>query len=796
MVPNPVFLSPIALSGVSMNKTEQLGDLEFRSSRNAGTDAGTFAGVDPTADDDSEIDFRAIALMLWRGKWIILLCTLIAGIIGYVVISQIEPRYTSSAKVMVNLSESNVVDLDDVVVRSASQNMVGNEIEVLSSTKLIERVIEKLALDEDPEFNPSLRPPSDTLVSRVRSWFWWPQAIGDFLRGLGILSPSPPPVDQEQQVNPEQIAEWERLAIINSVLGGLSLVPIEGSRVIEISYVSRSPTKAAAIANAIAEEYIVDQLDAKLEATRAATNWIAGRIEEMRVRVEEAEKAVEAARARLSEEAGQGLDITQQQLTALNASLSAARQQTTAAKATYDRLSAALADGTDVGAVPEFRSSELIQSYREEEVRIIQERASLEKNPAVPDDHPFFEKIKEQLEDVRKKIREEAVRIVEAARLNWVSKQAEEKTIETDVRALETRSLEQSREQVEIRQLEREAEASRALYENFLTRLQQTSEQETLQAADARILSPAERPLGPIEEGKRITLAVSLILGALVGMAIVYLLDRLNNTFRSAGQIEDLTGLPVIGTIPTLGRRIKRQKVLQYFREKPKSSLAEDVRSLRTSILMSNVDKPPKVVMLTSSVPREGKSTTAMLLAITSRQMGKSAIIVDCDLRLPSLSGIMEAEDDQPGLLSVLYGTAKLSDAIYRDDESKLHVLMTKKSEPRFNINAADILSSHRFDQLIENLKERYDRVILDTPPTLVVADARILSSLADTVVYAVEWDRTPRGAVLEGLKELRAVNAPIAGIALTMVDEARASKYAYDGYAYYKGRYKDYYVS
>jgi len=201
-------------------------------------------------------------------------------------------------------------------------------------------------------------------------------------------------------------------------------------------------------------------------------------------------------------------------------------------------------------------------------------------------------------------------------------------------------------------------------------------------------------------------------------------------------------------------------------------------------------------VMFTSSVPREGKTTSAMLMAMTSRQMGKSAIIVDCDLRLPALSHMIKDTDDQPGLLSVIDGTTPISDAIYEEPTSGLHVLMTQSGERQSSINAADVLSSKRFEQLVNGLSEAYDLVILDTPPALVVTDARILSKLVDAVIYAVRWDKTPRGAVLEGLKELKSVDAPIAGLVMTLVNEARATKYSYDGYNYYKGKYRDYYIS
>jgi capsular exopolysaccharide synthesis family protein len=288
-------------------------------------------------------------------------------------------------------------------------------------------------------------------------------------------------------------------------------------------------------------------------------------------------------------------------------------------------------------------------------------------------------------------------------------------------------------------------------------------------------------------------------MGGLIGLGIVFLLDRLNNTFRSPRQLEEMSGLQTLGMLPSLGKRLRRRRIVDHLRSKPASALAEAVRNMRTSILFSNIDTPPRVVMFTSSVPREGKSTSSMLMALTSRQMGKSAIIVDCDLRLPALASLMNAdasETGRPGIISVLEGTATVEDAVYTDAESGLHVLMTRGSERNSTLNAADILSSKKFKELVHRLSETYDLVILDTPPVLVVTDARIVSRLADAVVYAVRWDHTPRGAVLEGLKDLQAIKAPIAGVVMTLVNEEKANRYAYDGYSYYKGRYRNYYAT
>jgi capsular exopolysaccharide synthesis family protein len=745
----------------------------------------------PVEDDDDTIDLRALLATVWRRKWVLVLCTLIGGILAYLATSQLEPRYRATATMIFNTSAPNVVDVGQAVTGPLGPTALVNEIEVMRSTRLLERVVDELGLDRDPNFNPFLREYEPTALDWIRSKISLPPELIELGQNLGVLEP-PRPAGLAPA--PEEIRELELRFVIRNVLSGLSLSQIDGSRVLNISYVSGNPVVAARIVNTLTEQYIIGQLDSKLDAARTATEWLSTRVEELRVRVQEAEEAVELARAAQSVEAGQSLEITQQQLASLNGALVAAINTSRAQQAEFERLSEAVASNQDFGTVSAFRASPRIQedTAEIEELQLLRSR-NIDR---VDEDHPFIQRIDERIGEYQARIAVEADRIVEAARVDWLAAQEQVETLEAELRALEDKALEQSRSAVEIRQLEREAQASRTLYENFLSRQKETTAQEDLQSPDARVLTPAQTPLSPLRTTERRTQIAGLLAGALAGLGLIFLLEKLNNTFRSPYQLEELAGLPVLGTVPAVGRRWSRKQVVKKFLENPKSSLAEAVRNLRTSILFSDVDKPPAVVLFTSAVPREGKSTSAVLLAMTSRQMGRSSIIVDCDLRLPAVAQILESDDKRPGLLSVIEGTASLEDGIHIDPATGLHVLMTKPSEPRSSINAADILSSRRFADLIAVLRKKYDRVILDAPPTLVVADARIVASLADAVAFVVRWDSTPRGAVLEGLKELRAVNAPIIGTVMTLVNETKAARYAYQGYSYYRGRYKDYYTT
>ncbi len=731
-------------------------------------------------DEEDLVSLRELAARLWRGRWVIVLSAALLAAIAAVVVLRLPDRYVATARVMFAAEKANVVDLKAILDDPAfSKDTLANEIEVLRSTTLIARVVDELDLRANPEFNPELRASDGGALAQL-------QAIP--LPGwlTGFAARIAPPTDRAPAPDP---SERERQATTASVLDALTLRPIENTRVIEIAFASEQAATAAAVANAVAGQYLVDQLVAKTETTRAAIDWLARRVEDSRRQVQAAEAAVEHARAELSASSGQGLDISQQQLVALNEALAAARSRTAQAEAQHSRLEAALADSTDLASVSEFRDAPPIAALRETEAAVADRLSGLKPS------HPAVRQLRTELADVRARMRAEARAVVAAIGIDVEAARAEAASLGAAVRALETKTLDQSRDDLRLRQLEREADADRLIYETMLNRLKEASEQVELQAANARVLSPAEAPLAPEAGRKALIVSLAGVLGLFAGTALALLLDLLNTTFRTPQQIEQATGHAVLGTVPSLRGRRSRADVLAHLTARPSSSLAESVRNLRTSILFANVDHPPRVVMFTSSLPREGKTTSAMLTALASVQMGKAAIVVDCDLRRSAAAATLAVGAPRLGLLSVLDGSASLDDAIVHDAATGLAVLLSRPDEGRGWLNAADVLASNRFGELVRSLSERYDLVILDTPPTLAVADARILSAISDAAVYVVRWASTPRGAVLEGLRELESVDAPIAGIVLTQLNERKAARQSLGRYVYHRRRFRDYYV-
>ena len=351
---------------------------------------------------------------------------------------------------------------------------------------------------------------------------------------------------------------------------------------------------------------------------------------------------------------------------------------------------------------------------------------------------------------------------------------------------LKTQVSAQSEELIQLQQLTREAEATRLLYEYFLTRLKETSAQQGIQQADSRILSNAVIPDRAALPRKSLILTMAGALGMIFGAGFVLLRETRNNGFRSSQDLESTSGYTVLGQVPNIPARNRRPK-LEYLLEKPTSAAAEAIRNLRTSVMLSNVDSPPQVIVSTSSVPGEGKTTNSLALAQNIAKMGRKVLLIEGDIRRRTLN---EYFDDLPekGIVSIVTGEATLEETIHHSDILGTDMLVGDKA----NINAADLFSSDKFRALILTLRERYDTIIIDTPPVLIVPDARIIAQNADVVLFTVKWDATPRKQVLEGLDMFRTGRIRVGGLVLSQINEKQMNRYGgrYGNYAAYGSNY------
>ncbi len=686
------------------------------------------------------VDIGTLLRTLWRGKFIIAFVTGLAVLVGgYYAYILAVPMYRSTAVVMLNNQQSQVVDIDSVVSGlSADTSTILTEVEILKSRSLHGKVVDTLNLVEDPEFNEALRP--DTAMDKLKSW------VRDLI-GLPRNSGTSDEAARQRHL---------RNTTINGLLDRLTIRNVPNSLVFQVSVESGDANKSALIADTIVDQHILNQLEVKFEATQQATKWLSERVAELQVSLEAAESAVKTKRASTDLVSPAALNALEVQLKDLRLRVT----ETEALRAASEQRLAELRALT----TPE----EKVQATEDPQLRRLLPRL---------DDPAMAEAFDTRFEQ-----------IVERAALDVSRSEAQLDALQTSQQELQVRIEQQSADLIELQQLTRESEASRLLYEYFLSRLKETSAQQGIQQADSRVLSSAVVPVLPFAPRKSLILAFSFLLGLMFSSALVLGREARTNPFRSAEDLERITTYPVIGQLPLLPIR-RRRDALGYLADKPTSAAAEAVRNLRTSVLLSNVDEPPQVIMTCSSFPGEGKTTIALALAQNLAQMGKSVLLVEGDIRRRVFAQYIKT-DQTKGLISVLSESTPIEEAIFTDQRVGCDVLLADKSTG----NAADIFASKRFAEMIDASREKYDHIIIDTPPVLVVPDARIIAQNVDAIVFVVRWDKTNKHAVIDGLREFESVNTQATGLVLNQISVRGMKQYGYGSkygtYSIYGSKY------
>lgn len=712
------------------------------------------------------IDIGQLVNVLNRQRHIILAVTGLVIAITLLAIFQIKPTYESTAQIMIDARQNRVVDVEAVMQGlPADQDSVRSEVEIIRSRKLAEAVINKLNLWQNPEFNETLRP-----ASPVR-------ALKEFASDLGGKT-----VD-----DPAAKADLERQRVIEEFLDKLDTGVVRNSRVITISFRSENPKTARDVTAKIVDSYLTQQLEDKYEATQRATKWLNDRLAELRVKVSESERAVEAFRAQAGLTRGKDSTISAEGLSELNTQLIMARTQRAEMES---RLRQVQSQRGDLDTNSEVLSSPLIQKLREQESELIRKQADMQQR--LGPRHPDMLKAQAELNDLKRNIQVEVGRIISGLKNEVEVARSRESALSASLSSMGSRQNQLGTADVKLRELEREADANRTLFETFLNRFKQTSSQEDLQTADARLISAASLPTEAIFPKPKIMIPMSVIIGFGLGVMIALLMEYLDRGFRSMEQVEQSTGLSPLGLIPELATIKGAADVLpqDFVMDKPTSVYAEAIRTVRTALLLTdNFGTTARSVLVTSSQPSEGKTSFTLSLARLSALSGQKIIVIDCDLRRPNVHRGLNLQNKM-GMVDLLLGTHKLEEVLQKDKRSGIDVVSTGRNVP----NPADLLASENMRKLLADLKSKYDLVIIDSPPVLAVADARVLSQLADKTVFLTRWAETARDVVLMAVKQLAGNGANLAGILLTRVNLKKNARYGYADSGYYGRKYSQYY--
>lgn len=747
--------------------------------RGAGlSNASTSVSSNYEGNPDILIDVRSSLLLFWRRRLTILAVLLIGFAATLLALVLIQPLY--SAKVLILVEKGNASraadDLKLMLNDNASYDgaFIMNEAEILRSRSIARQVIERLDLLSDPEFNNLMAAGSDQFGHAAM-----PQLNLHSYKSLNVYASNANPI-------PDTTVDHQLNELITAFLKNLEIRNILGSYAIQIEFSSISPSKAALIANTIAEVYIEDRLDNKFSANKKVSDWLDNRLRELGDQLRAAETAVAEYSALNNLTEGVQTLTSTEQLSQLNTRLIEAKAQQAAAKARLDQIKNLERSGDKIYTSHEVMNSAFIIQLKTDESNLIRMRSDLSKRYG--EKHPKMVTVNAELAELRSKIDLETGNVVQSVANEVEVSAARVAALQNHFDQIKKIRDGQNHKMIRLSELEREAESSRIIFDNFLQTYKRSREQDKLQDANARILSPAAIPLSPAHPNRPLFLSLGLILSLFLGMLLALIMEKMDNKFRSSSQLERYCGYPCFALIPQV-LNIPPPKLAQYVLDKPSSPVAEAMRTLRTVVNLrgQHNQQKPKVITVTSSFPGEGKTTLSTWMARLAAKSGDKVILIDADLRRPNVHRTLGQSHDL-GIVDYLTGKARLKDVVHKDSATGLHVIFAK-SVPN---SALDLISSDAMAQLVEALRGEYDLVIIDTPACLAVSDARQLATYSDQLIYAVAWDRTPRENVAGGVKQFTDIGFDKIGFALTHVDIKRHIRYGYGDTVYYYGRYSE----
>ncbi|MBV7380160.1 GumC family protein [Maritimibacter dapengensis] len=680
-----------------------------------------------------EIDLLELFATIWRGKGRVLAAAIVAMIAGaYYAYGVATPTYTARASVALENRQEQMIELESVMSGlSGDQATINTESEILRSRRLAQKLVVQQGLTDDPEFNPFIRPSRTYSISGLKE------------RLLGQVPQTP----TEKRVLD---------VTTNNLMSAISVSNVRSSYVFNIQLVTTDPEKSARLANGLADLYIEDQIVLKNEATERAISWLSQRVATLQSELEIAEQKAQ-------DFAAQTTLVNSETLEALGLQVKNVRARIADVRATRDE-----------GAI---RIAEMEAARESGETEVMRLAASDSRFDQLADQRTSKAALLIRFDEVLSAIKADHQRA--ALQLS---------SLQSGLARLESNFDEQSTDLVKLEQLQREAGAARSLYEFFLTRMKETAVQTGMQQADSRLLSEAIEPNGPSAPRTSLVLVLSGMLGLMGGVGSVLVREMKQDSFRTAEDLAQTTGASVLGQIPSIPEKA-RKNVLEFFIRNPTSPAAEAIRNLRTSLMLSDLDNPPKVIMTTSSIPGEGKTTNSLALALNFAGLGKKVLLLEGDIRRRVFAEYFDITN-KSGFLGVLSGESEFEDVVTHHEGLGIDVLIGVKSDT----NAADLFSSERFAEFLSECRDRYDIVVIDTAPVLVVPDSRIIAHHVDAIVFTVKWDATTKVQVTSALRQFEMVGKPVTGLALSQIDPKGMQRYGYGGrYGAYAAYGSDY---
>lgn len=753
--------------------------------------------------DNEEINLAEYWHIIARHKWgicgMVFVCTLIGALTAF----SIKPTYRATVTMLVEPEQPKIVSLDPMSSANNITFFYETQNEIIHSRSVAEAVIFKLKLYDNPEF---IGEGSSALVFDWKDWI--PEPLTEYFLEWGIFSVPP---DQNQisdeieaamefhmgrplsvsaqlraRVAPLSLPAQEAQAkLMKTFQDKLSIGTEKNSQIMSIKFDSYDPRLAADIANAVATAYMELGLESRLSVVKQATSWLTSRLVDLRRKLALSEKALQEFQVR------EGVIDTKSRQDIVSTKLSGLTEQLVKAQATfieaeirYNQVLEIKRGGSSYDSLRPVLENSLIQRLKEEEALLVRQVGELEDRYG--DKHPKIIAAKSDLKEAQVHLKQEIAKVVEGIHKEYEVAKENERRLLVLSEKMKSKMRRNTGKEFELAKLERNVSTNRQLYDIFLTRSKETNIVGNTDVTNVRIIDQAQPPVRPVKPKKALVTLLAMFVGLFMGVSLAFVREHLDNTFKNPDDLERDLRLPVLGTVPLMSkgdmeRLLARRDILT----KSLEPFTEMIRNIRTSILFSNLDHPPKTIIVTSAVPSEGKTTLSCSIALSFSQIGRT-LLVEADLRKPSQVKMMGLNGSS-GLASIISGQATIEETVIKDSEhNNLSYLSSKVSAS----NPLEILSSRKFSSTLDELKTKYDYIVIDTAPVILFSDALVISHLADCSLLVVKADSTTRSMAKGALKRFKAIHLNPVGAVLTHVSPRDLGGY---GSAYYDyGSYLD----
>lgn len=736
---------------------------------------GYSSNSNPFQGEIGSIDFVQIALILRRRVGLIIACIIVLTTAAIFYASQLPKQYTSTAQIEIQPPQVQVLELQDMDNRGANDSaFITTQIELLKSRRLHRKMVDKLGLMWDASFNPSAKKRKNVDSS-------------DGLRGLVASSAE---AGLEPDETDEKWTEAQIHAVVNSVMDMTNAEQIGKTHLVTVSASSQSPSMAAKLANALIDVYVNDNRDRRLKNYQDTTDWLNEEIDQIREKLAIAQSEAEAYRSKYSLGQAAGDSITDQQLSELNGLIVIARADLAQAKARFSRLQNLQSSGSSADSLSEALSSPVIQNLREKKSELIRERSEF--STKYDSLHPKMLEIKTKLQDLNYQINEEVKRVSASMENEVEVAESRVRSLENSMEELQGTDASDEQARIALNQLEHEVEANRKLLDNLLESQKQTAILSGNKSLQPVAVPQSEAAIPRLPSGPKMRQIAIFAFAASLGFGIglAFFLEAIDQGISTGKEVEDRLRVTHLASIPANKglfnlSGLKSRHLHDHIIDRPLSQFAEAFRSLRSNLVLLNVEQPPQVVLVTSALAQEGKTTTSICLARTAAKSGIKTLLIDGDFRNPSIGERLDIHTNS-GFVEVLAQKADLEDCIFADHRSPLDILPISKAV----FAQPDLLNSQTVASFFDHIRNLYDFIVVDGAPVLPVSDSTILSRRADATVFTLKWEATPRRAAESAIIKLKNAKATNIGVALAQVNLERLKAYGYGDDLYYAGQY------